>query len=88
MWETALQTLKSEKEEQRRFSRHPSRDYSAAPGGDHAGVGGHALKELQPMESPHRSRFILKDCSPWEGAAMEKGKRARRQERKRGAVMG
>ena len=53
----------------------PSRDSSAAPGEDHGEVGGHDLKELQPMESPPWSRFILKDCSPWDGPHGEEGER-------------
>jgi len=41
-------------------------------GGSYTGAGGYALKEPQPVESPHRSRFVLKDCSPWRGLTLEK----------------
>jgi len=43
------------------------------------------ISMLQPVESPCWSRFILKDCSLWEGPALEQGKGARRNEQRRTA---
>lgn len=40
-------------------------------------AGGHALKELWSMENPCWSRLILKCCSPWERATLQKRKRMR-----------
>lgn len=41
----------------------------------HGGAGRHFLKDLQPVESPHRSSLVLKYCIPCEGSGekYEKG---------------
>ena len=64
-----------------------SRDSPAAPGHGQGGAGGHDLKELQPMESPHCSRFVLKNCSPWEGLTLEQRRSMQRNKHQRGVVM-
>ena len=61
--------------------------HTAAHGGHHAGGGGYFLTELQPVESPHWSKIILKDFSLWRGPTLEQGKSVRRKQRQRGAVM-
>ena len=38
-------------------------------------------------ERPHRSRFILKDCSLWEGSMLKQEKSVRRKGEQRGAVV-
>lgn len=39
--------------------------HTAASEGSHTRAGGYFLKDLWSVESPWRSRFIMKDCSPW-----------------------
>ena len=57
----------------------PKEDYiranlcTAACGGPLTEAAEYFLNELQLMESPTWSRFILKDCSPWEGPTLEQG---------------
>lgn len=38
--------------------------HTVAHGGHHTGAGGYAWKELQPLETPCWSRFILKELQP------------------------
>lgn len=60
--------------------QQPKEDYvranphTAACGGPLTEAVKYFLNELQPMESPTWSRFILKDCSPWEGPTLDQGK--------------
>lgn len=44
---------------------------TAAHGGPHAGAAGYFLKELKPVESPHREKLIVKDGSPRVGLTLE-----------------
>lgn len=55
--------------------------HTAGHGKDHTLAGGYTLKEPWSMESPGWSRLILKCCSPWEGATLQK-KIMQRKERK------
>lgn len=49
---------------------------------------GYFLKKLWPKKSPHWSRFILKDCRPWEGPMLEQGiGDVKGQKKQKGAVM-
>ncbi|PKU39549.1 hypothetical protein llap_10146 [Limosa lapponica baueri] len=47
--------------------------HTTACGGHHARADGCALNELQTVEKPCRSGFILKDCSPWKDPGWSKG---------------
>ena len=60
--------------------------HTAARGGLHVRADGYSLKEAAACAGLCRSRFILKDCSLWEGRTLEQGKSVRRKEQQRGAV--
>lgn len=87
-WEAAVLTPRSEKDgeemlqvvKQRFPCSHLSEEdharadiHTAACEGPHTRADGCFLKELQPMERPHWSMFILKHCSPQRGLALEQG---------------
>lgn len=63
------------------------RDTPAAPGQDPVGQVDVPCGKLQPMGTPQRGRFILKDCSYWECPRLEQGNSVRKKEWQRGAVM-
>jgi len=61
--------------------------HNAVHGGPHAAAGGYLLKQLQSVESPCCSRFVLKDCSPWMGPMLEQKKGKRRKEQQTGTAI-
>lgn len=61
-------------------------DFSAGPGGSYAGAGSYALKEVQPMESPCRSR-LLAGTTAHGRPTIEQRVSVRKKERQRGTVM-
>lgn len=64
LWEKQSSEHHGQRRRGRNCFRCWSKCFPAAHGGLHAGAVGDFLKELQPMErSPHRSKFVLKDCS-------------------------
>lgn len=53
----------------------------------HTGAGGHAPKELWPLQSPCWSRFVLEDSSSWRGPKLDQGKSMWRKECQGGAAI-